>query len=189
MITIAIDFDGVLNNLPEVWKNYLNEFFYKDSEEYKVEELKYYDMCRNFPNLSYSSIMFPLRDSDFWKTVEENPGASDMINLLQECYKVKIVVVTAESPESWSIKYRECFRRLFPNFKGDDIIVTSHKGMLSCDVLVDDNPQYLSEFKGTKVLMGATYNKNTDVDYDAKVNSIEELQDFLVTYISKAYEL
>ena len=43
MIRVAYDFDGVLNNLPEAWTNYLNGVFYDNNDEGKTVELKYYD--------------------------------------------------------------------------------------------------------------------------------------------------
>ena len=184
MIRVAYDFDGVLNNLPEAWTNYLNSLFYDNNNERKTVELKYYDMCRNFPNLSYSSIMWPLYSSEFWKTVEIEPGAKEALEILQARQDVEIFIVTSTSPESWTTKYEYCFKRLLPDFPVDNIILTSRKDLINCNILVEDNPEFLRDFKGTKILLSKSYNNSVKNDSFKHFNNHDEIVEFIKSFVN-----
>ena len=184
MIRVAYDFDGVLNNLPQAWTNYLNSVFYDNNDERKTVELKYYDMCRNFPNLSYSSIMWPLYSSEFWKIVEIEPGAKEALEILQARQDVEIFIVTSTSPESWTTKYEYCFKRLLPDFPVDNIILASRKDLINCNILVEDNPEFLRDFKGTKILLDKSYNKSAKNDSFKHFNNHDEIVEFIKSFIN-----
>lgn len=67
MFTVAIDFDGVLNNLPEVWCKYLNDMYYTNQKSEQVDVPRNYNMSLNFNKLSHESINWPLHRDDFWE--------------------------------------------------------------------------------------------------------------------------
>lgn len=184
MIRVAYDFDGVLNNLPEAWTNYLNGLFYDNNDERKTVELKYYDMCRNFPNLSYSSIMWPLYSSEFWKTVEIEPGAKEALEILQARQDVEIFIVTSTSPESWTTKYEYCFKRLLPDFPVDNIILTSRKDLINCNILIEDNPEFLKDFKGIKILLDKSYNKSVKNDSFKHFTNHDDMVEFIESFVN-----
>lgn len=179
MIRVAYDFDGVLNNLPEAWTNYLNSVFYGRNEI----EVKYYDMCKNFPDISYSSIMYPLRISEFWNTVELEPGAKEALEILQARQDVEVFIVTATSPESWTTKYEYCFKRLLPDFPVGNIILTSRKDLINCDILVEDNPEFLRDFAGTKILLNKSYNKSVKNDSFKHFNNHKDIVEFIKLFV------
>lgn len=60
-MNIAYDFDGVINNLSEVWVNYLNKKFYLNVDK----NIKYYNMTLNFPELTKKEILQPLNLASF----------------------------------------------------------------------------------------------------------------------------
>ena len=184
MIRVAYDFDGVLNNLPEAWTNYLNSVYYDKNDESKTVELKYYDMCKNFPDISYSSIMWPLCSSEFWKTVGIEPGAKEAIEVLQSRQDVEVLIVTSTSPESWTTKYECCFKRLFPDFPVDNIILTSRKDLINCNILIEDNPEFLRDFKGTKILIDKSYNKSVKNDSFKHFNNHNDIVEFIKSFVN-----
>ena len=184
MIRVAYDFDGVLNNLPEAWTNYLNSVFYDKNDEGKTVELKYYDMCKNFPNISYSSIMQPLCSSEFWKTVEIEPEAKEALKILQTMQDVEVFIVTSTSPESWTTKYEYCFKRLLPDFPVDNIILTSRKDLINCNILIEDNPEFLRDFKGTKILLDKSYNKSVKNDSFKHFNNHDDIVEFIKSFVN-----
>lgn len=184
MIRVAYDFDGVLNNLPEAWTNYLNSVFYNKNDEGKTVELKYYDMCKNFPNISYSSIMRPLCSSKFWKTVEIELGAKEALEILQVRRDVEVFIVTSTSPESWTTKYEYCFKRLLPDFPVDNIILTSRKELINCNILIEDNPEFLRDFKGTKILLDKSYNKSVKNDSFKHFNNHADIVEFIKSFVN-----
>ena len=184
MIRVAYDFDGVLNNLPKAWTDYLNRVFYDNNDEGKTVELKYYDMCKNFPNISYSSIMWPLCSSEFWKTVELEPGAKEALEILQARQDVEVFIVTSTSPESWTTKYEYCFKRLLPDFPVDNIILTSRKDLINCNILIEDNPEFLNNFKGTKILLDKSYNKSVKNDSFKHFNNHDDIVEFIKSFVN-----
>lgn len=184
MIRVAYDFDGVLNNLPEAWTNYLNSVFYDNTSEAKTVELKYYDMCRNFPNISYSSIMWPLCSSEFWKTVELEPGAKEALEILQVRQDVEVFIVTSTSAESWTTKYEYCFKRLLPDFPVDNIILTSRKDLINCNILIEDNPEFLRGFKGTKILLDKSYNSSVKNDSFKHFKNHDDIIEFIKSFVN-----
>lgn len=186
MFTVAIDFDGVLNNLPEVWREYLNNTYYKDEEESQVQELHSYNMCDNFPYLSYNAIMWPLVSAHFWEKVSyKDSGAAELLDKLSTKYtNINVIVVTATDPEHWTTKYKYCFERLFPRFPKSNIVLTSQKNLIKCDVLVDDNPEYLRDTSAYKILLSASYNKNRCVDVDEVCNTCTEVFNAIIRYHS-----
>lgn len=184
MIRVAYDFDGVLNNLPEAWTNYLNSVFYDKDDEGKTVELKYYDMCKNFPNISYSSIMRPLCSSEFWKTVKIEPGAKEALEILHARQDVEVFIVTSTSPESWTTKYEYCFKRLLPDFPVDNIILTSRKDLINCNILIEDNPEFLRDFKGTKILLDKSYNKSVKNDSFKHFNNHDDIVEFIKSFVN-----
>ena len=171
-MNIAYDFDGVINNLSEVWVNYLNKKFHQNVDK----EIKYYDMTLNFPNLTKEEILQPLNLAYFWKKVNLIPDSIKYINKLKELGH-NIFIVTATDPEHWVIKYKYCFQRLLPDINYKNIILTHRKDLIKADILIDDNPEYLSKFSGLRILYETSYNKCSKEYYDIKVNNHEELYD------------
>lgn len=161
MFTVAFDFDGVINDLPIKWTRWLNEYYKLNVDE---NNLKYYDMLRNFPELSLNQILEPLKLPDFWDTVDYNSGINfnEQFSGYQTLTDMRILIVTATSPETWGVKYEHCIKRLLPNFPVENIILTSRKDLIKCDVLIDDHIENLKETSAYKVLVDASYNKNIE---------------------------
>lgn len=160
MFTVAIDFDGVLNNLPEVWCKYLNDMYYTNQKSEQVDVPRNYNMSLNFSKLSHESINWPLHRDDFWEKVGyKDSDAKELVDVLRfEFPFINVIIVTATDPEHWTSKYEHCFRRLFPGFPKKNIILTSRKDLIKCNILVDDNPEYLRASSAYKILMSAPYN-------------------------------
>lgn len=190
MFIVAIDFDGVLNNLPEVWCKYLNDMYYTNQKSEQVDVPRNYNMSLNFPKLSHESINWPLHRDDFWEKVGyKDSGAKELVDVLRfEFPFINVIIVTATDPEHWTSKYEQCFRRLFPGFPKKNIILTSRKDLIKCNILVDDNPEYLRASSAYKILMSAPYNIDNTVDVDSVCNNCEEvLNVILQQHLGKSY--
>ena len=174
MFTVAIDFDGVLNNLPEAWKDYLNSILPKDKQ---IQKLDNYDMSKNFKSLSYEQIMQPLTNKDFWLTVKSEKNSKELLDKLMKENDLEILIVTATSPDCWWVKYKYCFSNLYPDFPLDNIILTSRKDLIKCDILIDDNPEFLRETKAYSILVDKSYNRNARKFYDFRCTNYDELFD------------
>lgn len=190
MFTVAIDFDGVLNNLPEVWCKYLNDMYYTNQKSEQVDVPRNYNMSLNFPKLSHENISWPLHKDNFWEKVGyKDSGEKKLVDVLRfEFPFINVIIVTATDPEHWTSKYEHCFRRLFPGFPKKNIILTSRKDLIKCNILVDDNPEYLRASSAYKILMSAPYNIDNTVDVDSVCNNCEEvLNVILQQHLGKSY--
>ena len=161
MFTVAFDFDGVINDLPIKWTKWLSNYYDLYVEE---ENIKHYNMSLNFPSLSLNQILEPLTKADFWDTVDYNSGINfnEQFSRYQTLTDMRILIVTATSPETCGVKYEHCIKRLLPNFPVENIILTSRKDLIKCDVLIDDHIENLKETSAYKVLVDASYNKNIE---------------------------
>lgn len=161
MFTVAFDFDGVINDLPIKWTEWLSNYYDLYVEE---ENIKHYNMSLNFPSLSLNQILEPLTKAEFWDTVDYNSGINfnEQFSRYQTLTDMRILIVTATSPETWGVKYEHCLKRLLPDFPVENIILTSRKDLIKCDVLIDDHIENLKETSAYKVLVDASYNKNIE---------------------------
>lgn len=180
MFTVAFDFDGVINDLPLKWTQWLSNYYDLSVEE---ENIKHYNMSLNFPSLSLNQILEPLTKADFWETVDVNKGIDfnkDFINFQNKIPDLRILIVTATSPETWGVKYEYCVKRLLPDFPTDNIILTSRKDLIRCDILIDDHIENLKETSAYKVLVDTSYNKNVEPYlYDSRCD-IEDIQNYSI---------
>lgn len=176
MFTVAYDFDGVINNLPEVWTDYLNNMY-----QYEVNalELKYYDMTKNFKDISYNGIMWPLSSSSLWEKVELKLDADKYIIQLIE-KGIKVLIVSATDPEIWNVKYNYCFKRLLPNFPVENIILCNNKSLIKSDVIIDDYDFNLRNCDGYKILFDASYNRYTDVFINQRCNDHQQIYETIL---------
>ena len=162
MFTVAFDFDGVINDLPIKWTRWLNKQYNLTVDE---DTLKHYNMSKNFSMLSLNQILEPLNKAEFWKTVDYNNkiNFNEHFTKYQNSYNdIRILIVTATSPETWGVKYEHCVKRLLPDFPVENIILTSRKDLIKCDVLIDDHIENLKETSAYKVLVDASYNKDIE---------------------------
>ena len=67
---IAIDFDSVLNTLLDEWIKYLNQCYHIEKT---IEDIRYWDMTKNYPELTEMEIYSPLQDPLFWDNIELLP--------------------------------------------------------------------------------------------------------------------
>ena len=86
---IAIDFDSVINDLLSEWVKYLNITYGLNKS---IEDILYWDMTENYPELTVQQIFSPLYNPLFWLRVPLIPNAKKVIQeMKKEGYKVVVV--------------------------------------------------------------------------------------------------
>lgn len=177
-MTIAIDFDGVMNNLPYVWCEELHENHNIVSEH----RLDNYDMTKNYPELSNNQIYGPLYKAEFWDKVKPNPYCIDILKRLKQ-FGNDILIVTATDPRCWDAKYNHCIEKYFSFIPLRDIIITARKDLIDCDVIVDDWENNLSHCNAIRVLFDQPYNLNASISsFDYRVHNWNELYRLIVDF-------
>lgn len=175
MKVIAIDFDGVLNNLVEAWVSYLNRKYLLDINSTDVKE---YDMSVTFPMLTYDEIYEPLYNPYFWYFVKPINEAAECICKLQK--NNKVVIVTNSDYRILTHKFNDCLFKHY-NIVPDDVIITSHKDLIRCDYIIDDYEENLKNCSGIRILINHSYNTNADVSkYDWRAKDIIEATDYIM---------
>lgn len=178
-LTILVDMDDTIENLCEVWVNYLNELYHTDVS---LNDVKEWDMTKAFPTLSHSEIYAPLSDECLWKRVTPLPGAIENIKrLIDDGHKV--VICTTAHPDTVGIKLNNVLFKYFPYLTYDDVIITSKKQLIRGDVLVDDAPHNLEGGDYFKILFTAPHNQS----YNARENGMFRAYDWKDVYHTIAY--
>lgn len=96
---------------------------------------------------------------EFYRTLPVVAGAQDGVTLLTEIFDIYVVTATPNrySMEGLLRAKEEWLAEHFPEIKG--IISTTHKHLISGDIIVDDNPDNLEKHPGVAVLFSAPWNK------------------------------
>lgn len=172
---ICSDFDDTINRLVPNWVNWLNEHYGFDV---KYEDIKNWDMSIAYPELTISQICAPLKNREFWKTVDMKPDAVYYVNkLIEEGFQ--FYLVTASAHTTIQAKVEECLLRYFPNFDNHNIITTYHKHLIKCNVLIDDYVPNLINSNAVKILMNAPHNVNSCNIEDFRVSSWKEIYEIV----------
>lgn len=169
---IAIDFDSVLNNLLDEWIRYLNQCYHIGKT---IEDIKYWDMTKNYPELTEMEIYSPLQDPLFWDTIELLPNVIKTLKEMKaEGYR--IVIVTDSDYRILKFKWDRCLLKLLEGIiTPKDIIVTSQKDLIKCDYIIDDYENNLKNSSGIRLLISYPYNLNASEDtYDYRCKDISE---------------
>lgn len=159
-LTILIDMDDTLENLCDVWIEYLNERYGLHVSKNDVND---WDMTLAFPMLLCREIYEPLFEVNMWNRVKPLPGAVRYVNqLIKDGHKV--VIVTASHQNSVGIKLNHVLFKYFPIFTYKDVIITTQKQLINGDILIDDAPHNLEGGNYRGILMSAAHNRNYDAE-------------------------
>lgn len=176
-LTIATDADDCLWDLCGAWINYLNKEY---GTKVCIEDIEEWDIKKAFPNLTTDEVFAPLFDRYMWEDVLPIGGAVETIKKLKEDGH-RVVICTNSHYLALVHKMQTVFRYFKPVFSYDDVIVTKHKELIKCDLLIDDNPNNLLKQK-QGLLFTRSHNllfPTEDYKNIERVNSWEEIYNFV----------
>jgi len=169
---IAIDFDSVLNDLLGEWVKYLNRAYTLNKS---IDDITYWDMTKNYPELTVQQIFSPLYDPLFWLEVPLIADAKKILKeMKQEGYKV--VIVTDSDYRTIKFKWENCLLRLLDKIiTTKDVIITSQKSLIICDYMIDDYENNIKDSTAIRLLIDYPYNRNASEDtFDYRCDNIED---------------
>lgn len=183
-LTILVDMDDTIENLCEVWVDYLNETY---GTNVSLSDVTQWDMTKVFPMLTRNEIFDVLTEDSLWERITPLPGAVECLRKLHD-EGYKIVVVTSASPETVSLKLNKVLFKYFPFLTYKDVIITSQKQLVKGDVLIDDAPHNLEGGDYLKLLFDAPHNQS----YDAELNLMTRIYNwddayFAINYIANNF--
>jgi len=174
---LIIDMDNVLNNMvyrmiDEFNRTFNTHFSLKDVKEYRFYSSFGIDLDVGHV---FTKTMFNM--PGFWSSLEPLPYAASVVKKLVKNYDV--YVATKPYPGS-----RNCFaekvdwlNRYFP-FVGEEKLIFMHnKSLLKGDIIIDDHPDNLKDFKGTTIVFDYPFNRDYKATY--RVHSWIEIEDIL----------
>lgn len=170
-MVIFADMDEVSVKLLQEWLKYLNKYNVKDKS---VEDILEWDLSKSYPTLTDEQLYGPLLDIELWKRVQPAGGAYKYLKQLKDDGH-QVYIATASYPHSFYLKVKHCLLKHFDFLTQKDIICIHDKSLLRGDILFDDYPENLRNFKGIKVLKNTYYNtKCDDCCVDFRVDEWEE---------------
>lgn len=174
MAIFKIDVDGVLRDITTPMCKLYNEKF---GESIKPEDISEYDVTSTFVKCNDIREFFFVEHSKevflYSKPHEYVREALELIHYMGH----KIVIC------SWQFNNENKKYTLDwlsdNNLYYDDICFTKDKEIVNCDVMIDDNPDFLSTEDDDiiKILINASYNKNVDID---GVRRYDSLYDYVI---------
>ena len=161
---ILVDMDDTIENLAEVWVEYLNE---THGTDVRVEDQRSWDFGELFPMLDREDVYRVVKEDEVFRRLKPFDGAAEyMKKLIDDGHE--IYIVTANPYQTVRVKMEEFLFEHFPFIDWKHVIITSNKQMIRGDVLVDDGPHNLEDGDYEKILFTANHNR----DYDAEANGM-----------------
>ena len=172
-MVICVDFDDVINDLLGAWIVWLNT---KYNYTITVEDVVYWDMTKVYKGLTKEQIFEPLMTENFWGTVGIKEGAVETLKRLQADGH-EIYICTRTHPSVLGYKYNKLVVPYLPFIDERHIILAYKKQMIKCDILIDDNSNYLvgGEYKG--ILFDMPYNRGVSIGGVVRVRDWNEIYD------------
>ncbi len=158
---IFLDMDETLVNLVDPWMDQLNKM---SGHEFTRDQVGCYSVEKNYKDkLSMDEIFLPFNTEGFWEGLPPFPGAIDFVQrLLDNDFDIYLATIPALGPichyekEQWVEKH-------LPFIGRERLIFVHHKYVLKGQAMFDDNPKYLSQFEGKRLLFDKPWNQEGEL--------------------------
>lgn len=178
---LICDVDGCLGNFVFYFNKKMKEIGYKvnykKSHDWKLINrffpIKGRDIEKDYMNI--------LNDSNFWANIPLFKDSQEVLEKLNNKYKV--LIVTSPFPdviEAFKKGRLEWLDKYFPFIEKYQIKFNSEKWKISADIIIEDKPETIEKFKGKlKIVMDALYNQDINTDY-IRVNNWRKIEKILL---------
>lgn len=157
---IMCDIDDVLNDLLPKTLTMYNSRTGKNIQLSDLTEYAFYD-CLSPEDAS--GIISLFKDKRLWDSLRPLPGSQKGLKSLIN-YGHDVYLATATLPETlpWKIDW---LSKYFPFINADNVIRIKNKGLLNCDVMIDDNIDNLANNLCDRVVLDYPWNQSASKDY------------------------
>lgn len=153
---IYLDMDGVLVDLMHGWLPYLNELTGRNLKE---EDIDMWGLEKVY-DLPFSKIRKPLHRKGFWEELPPYPGAVEFVETLDNMGHT-VYIATAPFPSDVCMWGKKLWvEEHLPFLAPTRINILHDKHLLRGDMMVDDKPENLIQFKGNRILFHQPWNLN-----------------------------
>ncbi|MBN1175034.1 hypothetical protein JXA48_00150 [Candidatus Woesearchaeota archaeon] len=181
-LKINVDVDSSLRDTPQAICDVYKQYF--DSNSLLTpDDITSYDLKETFPLIHSVSNFFNTYAIDLFLKAKPYPGAS---KLLQQLYQNHFVYLVTDQPEG-----KEKLTELWARANGIpyyEIHCTPHKELLEADVIIDDKPSTINNYKkvfpnATTILIKQRYN-SLEGDFQISPDCLEDILP-IITSISR----
>ncbi|MCC7052855.1 MAG: hypothetical protein IT355_06270 [Gemmatimonadaceae bacterium] len=109
------------------------------------------------PPEHHEAVRAHLMHPRFFRDIPVMPGAIDAVLALGERYDLFVASAAMEHPVSFGPKF-EWLREHFPMIPPSRCVFCGDKSVLGADILIDDSPYQLVQFRGEPVIFTAPHN-------------------------------
>jgi 5'-nucleotidase len=160
MKTLLIDMDSVICDLMTEWHNRYNKDY---DDTLTVDQLKCWDSAKYVKPECGEKIYDYLHEPGLFLHLKYLPNSIDVLSRLSQNFE--IILVTSSVSTAFSEK-EQWVEEYLPFIGTENIIFTHRKDKICGDLLFDDAPHNLINFKSTgriAVAMDYPYNRSVDV--------------------------
>lgn len=137
---ICVDVDNVICNLQEIIIDLFNKRY---GSNYKLEDFTEYDIMNIIPTQDALVMKDMYGETGLYDKVKPMLGAQKALEKLVN-FGHQVYLVTAAIPKTYDEKVA-FIKRFFPCIDEGHIVCMSHKWLLNCDIMIEDNLHTLLE--------------------------------------------
>lgn len=164
-LTIAVDVDGVTADLyPEMFRLYNEE--YNDNVTVESAMLEYGHNTWKIKLECGAKILKYFDLPNLYDNIKPIDGALEGVQYLRDLghriiFNSSCVIDRSDDKLKWLIKHGFLKQGKTFNF---DWMVVSDKSLINADIMIDDRPENIHDFKGVGIIFDQPYNKLTLAD-------------------------
>jgi 5'(3')-deoxyribonucleotidase len=159
------DIDGILNDLTAKALMLYNS---RNNKNIHLSDITAYSFSECLPREDADGICELFKDKELWDSLDPLPGSQKGLRtLINNGHNVYLATATLPENFQWKIEW---LKKYFSFLCADNVIRITNKGLLKCDVMIDDCIDNLTSNLCERVVLDAPWNRNKTKDtvYDIK---------------------
>lgn len=182
---VFVDMDSTLNEFTKAYVYHNNQTF-NDDLVLDDMQLTQYEITKNIDldddeKERRKEIIF--RTPQFWLDIPIKPGAYEAMQWLDSNFETFILTAPWLRNLNMFKEKLSWVKVHLPFFNLRNVVFSTRKDLIHGDktILIDDNPEYLSTFKGLKIAYDYPFNR--DIKVDGRISAWDEAESVMSAYL------
>lgn len=169
---IVCDIDSVLNNLMEKTLELYNS---RTGKHIQLSDMTAYNFEECLPKEDADGLCQLFHEKELWDSLTPSQHSQKCLkDLMKRGHQ--IIIATATNPVNFSWKC-QWMKHYFPFIPTDNIIRIVDKGLLKCDVMIDDHLDNLIGNLCERIVVDAPWNRDPSKDMVYDIYRVHNLRD------------
>ena len=157
---IICDIDDILNDLIPKTLTLYNAHTGKNVQ---LADITTYDFYDCLPDEDANGIIEVFKDKKLWDSLRPLAGAQKGLRtLINSGHEVYLATATLPETLPWKIEW---LKKYFSFVNPDNVIRIKNKGLLKCDIMIDDHLDNLCSNSCERIVLDYPHNHSTTKDY------------------------